>query len=120
MKLSSSGSQKYIPFCWSIFPGTFLIFEQCVLTFESPLPKTYLVNFESPTMANYSDGEIVGIVLGVLIGVPLVLFLMLYALKRWMQGPTKGSDNPKKLDGKLVVITGANTGIGKNYSYRFG
>ena len=33
--------------------------------------------------------------------------------KRWMQGPTKGSDNPKKLDGKLVVITGANTGIGK-------
>ena len=64
-------------------------------------------------MSTYSEGEIVGIVLGVLIGVPLVLFLMLYAFKRWMQGPTKGSDNPKKLDGKLVVITGANTGIGK-------
>ena len=67
----------------------------------------------TPTMSTYSEGEIVGIVLGVLICVPLVLFLMLYAFKRWMQGPTKGSDNPKKLDGKLVVITGANTGIGK-------
>ena len=92
---------------------TFFSRKTYLLTFESPLPKTYLVNFESPTMASYSDGEIVGIVLGALIGVPLVLFLMLYALKRWMQGPTKGSDNPKKLDGKLVVITGANTGIGK-------
>merc|ERR1712223_1813447 len=64
-------------------------------------------------MTTYTEGEIAAIVLGVLIGIPLVLFLMLYALKRWMQGPTKGSDNPKKLDGKLVVITGANTGIGK-------
>merc|ERR1711874_745034 len=67
----------------------------------------------TPTMTTYTEGEIAAIVLGVLIGIPLVLFLMLYALKRWMQGPTKGSDNPKKLDGKLVVITGANTGIGK-------
>merc|ERR1712241_492345 len=38
---------------------------------------------------------------------------LLYLLRLWMQGPTKGSDNPKKLDGKTVVITGANTGIGK-------
>ena len=37
---------------------------------------------------------------------------LLYLLRLWMQGPTKGSDNPKKLDGKTVVITGANTGIG--------
>ena len=38
---------------------------------------------------------------------------ILYLIRLWMQGPTKGSDNPKKLDGKTVVITGANTGIGK-------
>jgi len=38
---------------------------------------------------------------------------LLYLLRLWMQGPTKGSDNTKKLDGKTVVITGANTGIGK-------
>lgn len=37
----------------------------------------------------------------------------LYSLRLWMQGPTKGSDNPKQLTGKTVVITGANTGIGK-------
>merc|ERR1712047_96871 len=38
---------------------------------------------------------------------------LLYLLRLWMQGPTKGSDNTKKLDGKTVAITGANTGIGK-------
>ena len=42
-----------------------------------------------------------------------ILLLFLFALRKWMRGPTKGTDNTKKLDGKLVVITGANTGIGK-------
>ena len=55
---------------------------------------------------SYSDGEIAGIVIGCLIGIPLVIFLILFALRMWMRGPTKGSDNTKKLDGKLVVITG--------------
>ena len=27
-------------------------------------------------------------------------------LKFWMRGPTRGSDNKKKLDGRVVVITG--------------
>jgi len=41
------------------------------------------------------------------------IFICFYFLRSWMRGPTTGSDNPKRLDGKLVVITGANTGIGK-------
>jgi len=58
-------------------------------------------------------GAIAGIVIAVVIGVPLLLFLCLYLLKKWMQGPTAGTDNPRRLDEKVVVITGCNTGIGK-------
>ena len=54
----------------------------------------------------FTSGETAGIAIGIILAIVLVLFLMLYAFKIWMQGPTKGSDNPKKLDGKLVVITG--------------
>merc|ERR1712142_210738 len=42
----------------------------------------------------------------------LVLGLLLYLLKRWMQGPPRVAADVK-LQGKTVVITGANTGIGK-------
>ena len=54
----------------------------------------------------FTGGETAGIAIGVIFAIVLILFLILYAFKIWMQGPTKGSDNPKKLDGKLVVITG--------------
>ena len=57
-------------------------------------------------MAEYNEGEIAGIVIGCLIGIPGLIFLILFLLRLWMRGPTKGSDNTKKLDGKLVVITG--------------
>ena len=35
-----------------------------------------------------------------------ILFVLLYFLRLWLRGPTTGSDNPKRLDGKVVVITG--------------
>ena len=35
-----------------------------------------------------------------------ILFVMLYFLRLWLRGPTTGSDSPKRLDGKVVVITG--------------
>ena len=34
------------------------------------------------------------------------IFICFYFLRSWMRGPTTGSDNPKRLEGKLVVITG--------------
>ena len=40
------------------------------------------------------------------IGVFHIIFIVLYFLRLWLRGLTIGSDNPKRLDGKLVVITG--------------
>jgi len=60
-----------------------------------------------------SGGAIAGIVVAVVILVPLFLLLVLYLIKRWMQGPTLGTDNQRKLNDKVAVITGCNTGIGK-------
>lgn len=46
------------------------------------------------------------IVIGSIVGFILLFGLLLYVLRLWMRGPTKGSDNKKKLDGKVVAITG--------------
>ena len=37
---------------------------------------------------------------------PFILWVLLYLVKLWVQGPTKGSDSKVWLDGKVVVITG--------------
>ena len=57
-------------------------------------------------MSSLSDGEIAGIVIGALVGGVLVLWLLLYLLKIWLRGPTKGSDVDVNLENKVVVITG--------------
>ena len=57
-------------------------------------------------MSSLSDGEIAGIVIGALVGGILVLWLLLYLLKIWLRGPTKGSDVDVNLENKVVVITG--------------
>lgn len=58
-------------------------------------------------------GAIVGITIGSFITAVLVFALLIYVFKLWLRGPTLGSDQRKRLDGKVVAITGANTGIGK-------
>ena len=60
------------------------------------------------TMTELSGGEIAGIVIGSLIGGVIVIGLILYLLRKWLRGPTKGSDVNVNLDNKVVVITGEN------------
>ena len=59
-------------------------------------------------MTELSGGEIGGIVIGSLIGGVIVIGLILYLLRKWLRGPTKGSDVNVNLDNKVVVITGKN------------
>ncbi len=53
-----------------------------------------------------SGGAIAGIVIGSIVGFVLLFVGLLFLLRIWMRGPTKGTDNKKKLDGKVVAITG--------------
>lgn len=64
-------------------------------------------------MGYMSEGAIVGIVIGSVITAILVLALLIHFFRLWIRGPLRGSDNKKRLDGKVVAITGSNTGIGK-------
>ncbi len=72
-----------------------------------------ITDSKTTKIMSLSDAAIAGIVAGSVIGGLALIILIVFLLRRWLRGPTKGSDNPKRLDGKTIVITGANTGIGK-------
>eukprot|EP00088_Acartia_fossae_P024555 TRINITY_DN2548_c0_g1_i7.p1 TRINITY_DN2548_c0_g1~~TRINITY_DN2548_c0_g1_i7.p1 ORF type:complete len:330 (-),score=108.70 TRINITY_DN2548_c0_g1_i7:1312-2301(-) len=56
-------------------------------------------------------GELAGAVIGGILACVVVIGLLLFLLRKWMQGPRCTSK--VSLEGKVIVITGANTGIGK-------
>jgi len=56
-------------------------------------------------------GALAGAVIGGLLGAIVVIALLLFLFRMWMQGPKCTSK--VTLEGKVIVITGANTGIGK-------
>ena len=52
------------------------------------------------------SGAIIGIAVGsVIVGVVILVFLT-HFLRMWLRGPSSGSDSRKRLDGKVVAITG--------------
>ena len=53
-----------------------------------------------------SGGAIAAIVICSLLGPFLILFLLLLFTRYYQRRITAGSDNPKQLQGKTVVITG--------------
>jgi len=56
---------------------------------------------------------IIGITVGSVIAGVIIIIFLTHFLRMWLRGPSLGSDCRKRLDGKVVAITGANTGIGK-------
>ena len=57
-------------------------------------------------MAELSGGETAGIIIGSIIGGVIIIGLLLFLLRKWLRGPTKGSEVNVNLDNKVVVITG--------------
>ncbi len=51
-------------------------------------------------------GAIIGISIGSVITAILVFALLFHFFRLWIRGPTRGSDNRKRLDGRVVAITG--------------
>ena len=57
-------------------------------------------------MESLTGGELAGIVIGSLIAGIILIALLIYGLRIWLRGPTKGSDVNVNLENKVVVITG--------------
>ncbi len=53
-----------------------------------------------------STEQIAGIAVGSVLGVVVLFLLITLLIRCYHRNYTKGSDNPKKLEGKVVVITG--------------
>ena len=53
-----------------------------------------------------TGGAMAGVVIGCLVGGTILIWLILYGLRTWFRGPTKGSDVNVQLDNKVVAITG--------------
>ena len=53
-----------------------------------------------------SGGAIAGIVLGSIFGPIVLIFLIMVVMRLYIRKITAGSDNPKQISGKTVVITG--------------
>ena len=57
-------------------------------------------------MESLTGGELAGIGIGSLIAGIILIALLIYGLRIWLRGPTKGSDVNVNLENKVVVITG--------------
>ena len=57
-------------------------------------------------MESLAGGELAGIVIGSLIAGIILIAVLIYGLRIWFRGPTKGSDVNVNLEDKVVVITG--------------
>ena len=57
-------------------------------------------------MKMVGTGAIVGITVGSVIAALVIVAFLTNFLKMWLRGPTCGSDCRKRLDGKVVAITG--------------
>lgn len=64
-------------------------------------------------------GAIVGITVGSVIAGIVILAFLTHFLRMWLRGPTIGSDNRKRLDGKVVAITGKHSTITQKFSHFF-
>ena len=53
-------------------------------------------------------GAIVGIAVGSVIAAIVILTFLTHFLRMWLRGPSIGTDSRKRLDGKVVAITGKN------------